>query len=223
LFKDRLKAMLGGAVAPTSGDNSASGIDARKGVNRASNGLEQFFSLLKDRSGLTLLDFAGASQANITFITNMGHRLSSEDFIRSLDQAFGDGDFYANQSDPDRLSRFRQETLNFPENHFDGALVWDSLQFLSPDLLQPTVEQLHRILRPGSSMLAFFHSDEKTDMVQSYYYRISDPKTLNLVPRGTRKRAQIFNNRALERLFGNFANVKFFLTRDNLREVIVRR
>jgi hypothetical protein len=46
---------------------------------------------------------------------------------------------------------------------------------------------------------------------------------LNLVPRGTRKRAQIFNNRALERLFGNFANVKFFLTRDNLREVIVRR
>jgi hypothetical protein len=33
----------------------------------------------------------------------------------------------------------------------------------------------------------------------------------------------VFNNRSLEKLFGKFESVKFFLTRDNLREVIVRR
>ena len=42
-------------------------------------------------------------------------------------------------------------------------------------------------------------------------------------PRGQRKPAQYFNNRDLERLFQEFASVKFFLTRDSLREVIVRR
>jgi hypothetical protein len=43
-----------------------------------------------------------------------------------------------------------------------------------------------------------------------------------LTPRGSRKRAQFFNNRGLEKLFQD-QTVKFFLTRDNLREIIVRR
>jgi hypothetical protein len=44
-----------------------------------------------------------------------------------------------------------------------------------------------------------------------------------LTPRGQRKPAQYFNNRSLEKLFQKFHSVKFFLTRDHLREVIVRR
>jgi hypothetical protein len=44
-----------------------------------------------------------------------------------------------------------------------------------------------------------------------------------MAARGQRKPAQIFNNRSLERLFQDFQSVKFFLTRDHLREVIVRR
>jgi hypothetical protein len=38
-----------------------------------------------------------------------------------------------------------------------------------------------------------------------------------------RKPSQPFNNRAIEKLFHEFGSVKFFLTRDHLREVIVRR
>ena len=41
--------------------------------------------------------------------------------------------------------------------------------------------------------------------------------------RGPRKPEQIFNNRSLEKLFQGFESLKFFLARDNLREVIVRR
>jgi hypothetical protein len=44
-----------------------------------------------------------------------------------------------------------------------------------------------------------------------------------LVDRGRRRPAQFFNNRSLERLFQDFQSVKFFLTRNHLREVIVRR
>ena len=72
-------------------------------------------------------------------------------------------------------------------------------------------------------MLAFFHSDERAASIPSYFYRISDPKTLLLVPRGQRKPSQFFNNRSLEKLFQQFASVKFFLTRGHLREVIVTR
>jgi hypothetical protein len=44
-----------------------------------------------------------------------------------------------------------------------------------------------------------------------------------MAQRSRRKPAQIFNNRNLEKLFQEFSSVKFFLTRDHLREVIVKR
>jgi len=192
--------------------------------SRASNGLEQFFSSLRDKENLSILDFAGASQANVSFITNLGHRIYSNDILRALDDAFGSGaDFVANQSDQRRASAFLDESFAFPESSFDGALVWDSLQFLAPPLLQETVDRLYHVLRPHATLLTFFHAEEKATSVPVYSYRIVGPKVVSLLPRGERKQVQYFNNRSLEKLFQRFASVKFFLTRDHLREVIVRR
>ena len=190
---------------------------------RHSHGLEQFCASLEERAGLSILDLAGASQATISFLTNYGHRLYSDDFLHQLDQCFGDGDFYDNQSNPLLAAKFLDTALSFDDGAFDGALVWDALQFLSPQLLQTVVHKLHRVLRPGSCMLAFFHAEEKLDTIPTYSYRISDHRTILLAPRGQRKPAQFFNNRSLEKMFQEFASVKFFLTRDHLREVIVRR
>ena len=191
---------------------------------RASNGLDQFFSSIQDQSNLSILDFAGASQANVSFITTLGHRIFSNDILHTLDEAFGgDGDFVANQADPRKADFFLRESLDFSERSFDGALVWDTLQFLAPPLLQETVDRLFHVLRPQSALLAFFHAEEKANMVPLYNYRIVESKTLSLTPRGERKPAQYFNNRSLEKLFQKYHSVKFFLTRDHLREVIVRR
>jgi hypothetical protein len=230
LFKDRLKTMMGGAstrkTSTPTARHSSNGTGTAQATGpsytRHSNGLDQFFAGLRGQVGLNILDFAGASQANVSFITNLGHRLSSEDYLRSLEITFGDKQFYENQDDPELAERFLDANLNFPDGHFDGALIWDALQFLSPPLLEATIERLRTILRPNSSLLAFFHADEKAEQVPLYNYRISDEKTLMLTPRGSRKRAQFFNNRGLEKLFQD-QTVKFFLTRDNLREIIVRR
>ncbi|HYO80835.1 MAG TPA: hypothetical protein VES20_05490, partial [Bryobacteraceae bacterium] len=80
----RLKNLLGGG-APASRPAALSGASNSPTGEprvRSSNGLEEFFASLQDRSGLTILDWAGASQDNVSFITSMGHRLSSEDFVR---------------------------------------------------------------------------------------------------------------------------------------------
>ncbi len=80
----------------------------------------------------------------------MGHRIYSNDVLRSMEEAFGTGgDFIANQSDPERAAVFLRESLEFPDRSFDGALIWDTLQFLAPPLLQDTVDRLARILRPA--------------------------------------------------------------------------
>jgi hypothetical protein len=101
--------------------------------------------------------------------------------------------------------------------------VWDALQFLASPLVQTVVNRLHRVLRPGSSLLAMFHTEERIGALATYAYRIQDHRTVQMAAPAQRKPAQIFSNRSLEKMFQDFHSVKFFLTRDRLREVIVRR
>jgi hypothetical protein len=191
-------------------------------TSRKSRGLEQFFTYVRGQVGLSILDFAGASQENINFITNLGHRLYSEDFVRSLDDVFG-GEDPNDQADQGRIDQFLRQMLNFEEDQFDGVLVWDVLQYLTPPLLTATLEKLCTIVRPQGYLLAYFHADEKARQVPFYSFRIKDQQNLLLAQRGTRAPSQIFNNRSLEKMFQKFESVKFFLTREQLREVIVRR
>jgi len=178
--------------------------------------------MLQTQENLSILDMSGASQANISFITGLGHRISSDDILGTMQQCFGD-DFLENQQMASNAQRFLDQTLTFPDQSFDGALVWDTLQFLTSPLLDQTVAQLLRVMRPGGLMLVFFNADEKLPRIPLYNYRIQDQKTLLLTPRGGSQRIHFFNNRTLEKIFDKAASLKFFLTRDNLREVIVRR
>src|SRR5579885_643110 len=83
---------------------------------RTSNGLEQFFSSIRDREALSLIDLAGASQANITFITELGHRLWADDMLRTLDFAFGPEDgLLERQAEPERIEQFLSQSFDFPE------------------------------------------------------------------------------------------------------------
>jgi len=187
---------------------------------RPSRGLEEFFTYIRDQSGLTILDLGGATQKNVSFITELGHRLYSEDFLAILKETFGADE--TDQSNPGRIEYFLKQALDYPEGQFDGVLVWDVLEYLNPALLNAVVERLHKIVRPKSYMLAFFHSDEKLQGVPSYTFRIAHVNSLEISLQGIRKPAQLFNNRSLEKMFGRFESVKFFLTRERLREVIIK-
>jgi len=189
---------------------------------RQSRGLEQFFSYIDDQVGLSILDLAGLTQENISFVTDLGHKLYTQDFLRSLDDTFGP-ETGNEQASVSRIESFLEQNLDFKESTFDGVLVWDVMQYLSPALLNATVERLYEITRPRSYLLAFFNADEKSLFSPHTTFRIRDQSTLMLAQQGERKQAQVFNNRSLERLFGRFESVKFFLTREHLREVIVKR
>jgi hypothetical protein len=191
-------------------------------VTRQSRALEQFFTYINDQVGLKILDLAGATQENVTFVTDLGHKLYTQDFLRSLDDTFG-ADEIQEQTNVSGIDYFLQQNLDFPESSFDGVLIWDVMQYLSPALLNATVQRLHQIVRPRSYLLAFFNADDKTTHSPKTTFRIQDKSTLELVQRGQRKQAQLFNNRSLEKLFGQYESVKFFLTRESLREVIVKR
>ncbi len=215
---------VSGATALQSGPSSLHSRGNEKEIisNRQSRGLEQFFDYISDQVGLSILDLAGISQENVSFVTDLGHKLTTQDFLRSLDDTFEHGEI-AEQANVGRIEYFLEQNLDFKDDSFDGVLIWDVMQYLSPALLNATIERLHRIVRPRSYMLAFFNADEKSLVSPNTTFRIKDRSSLVLTQRGTRNQAQVFNNRSLEKLFGQFESVKFFLTREHLREVIVKR
>jgi 2-polyprenyl-3-methyl-5-hydroxy-6-metoxy-1,4-benzoquinol methylase len=188
---------------------------------RQSRGLEEFFAYIRGQAGLTILDLGGATQQNVSFITNLGHRLYSEDFLQILHETFGMGN--NDQSNPGQLEYFLRQALDYEEGQFDGVLGWDVLEYLGPVLLPPVVERLHKIMKPKGQILAFFHSDNKLETVPFYSFRIQGMNSLQVAQQGSRRPAQLFNNRSLEKLFEQFDSVKFFLTRERLREIIVKR
>jgi Methyltransferase domain len=231
LLRERLKNILRGPGSSEVGNppareaHSSVSPPAHKGKpvlhTRISRGLEQFFDWFREEAGLAMLDLGGARQENINFITSRGHTYYSEDFLRVLHDTFAAEP--EDQANPGRIEYFLHQVLEYPEEQFDGVLAWDVLEYLAPPLLAATVDRLHQVLKPQGYLLAFFNAAERRESVPCYSFRIQDGRTLQVTEQGRRQPAQLFNNRSVERIFQNFESVKFFLTRERLREVIVRK
>src|SRR5258707_15623454 len=105
-----LKDMFRGArgpqgYGPGASSSSARSLNGKASVEtRPSRGLEEFFSYIRDQSGLTILDLGGATQKNVSFITELGHRLYSEDFLAILNESFENET--VDQSNPGRIEYF---------------------------------------------------------------------------------------------------------------------
>src|SRR5579863_6547769 len=137
---------------------------------RQSRGLEQFFTSFRDQSGLSILDLGGACQANVNFVTNLGHKFYSEDFLRIFGQTFGED--VADQANSGRIDFFLRQSLEYPDDQFDGVLAWDVLEYMDPPLLAATTERLWRVLKPQGYLLAFFQSADRKHTVPGYDFRI---------------------------------------------------
>lgn len=225
MLPDRLKSIFRGPGAH--GDSSSlfksnGGGDAEVTTTRQSRGLDQFFSNVRDQSGLSILDMGGACQDNINFITNLGHRITPQSILQSVDEVFG-GVADTDQSNPGQIEYFLNSNLDYLPDSFDGVLLWDTLQYMAPALLHAVLDRIQLITRRDAYLLAFFSSEDRANGTPSYAFRIQDRSNLTLIQKGIRVPAQVFNNRGIERVFSRFESVKFFLTKESLREVIIRR
>lgn len=171
---------------------------------------------------LCVLDLGPTSPINITLLTELGVRVFNEDVLHeSQDSSYAvvqeDG---STQIDP---VRFFAENMDYPAGQFDAILFWDIADYLPETLVKPLVERLQAMLKPRGHLLAFFHT--KDAGAESLYSRhhIVQKDTLELEPIQGFKLQRIFNNRHIENLFKDFASRKFFLGRDNIREVLMVR
>jgi len=210
-------------------------------LTRRSSGLAELSRVFKSEEPLCILDIGYTSAANIRYLTERGHKVYSEDLLEaSTDPALLVSDEHGKPILDSK--RFLAENLVFSAAQFDIVLCWNLADYLDESLVKPVVARLWTTLKPGGMLLAFFHTQEAGPDAPCYRYHMVSGDTLEMqhieARRDHRKgpgrsghgasksgfRLQrVFNNRHIENLFRDFTSIKFFLTRDNVREVLVVR
>lgn len=217
--------VLGKIRSPEGG--AAGAAPARSGIasTRRSNGLKDFLWLMPSvEPPSRLLDLGPVSQATVSFFTERGFRVSTEDLVRCW--AEFEAEWKSRQADssgeePDLAARaadFLKQNLLFEPGSFHGILAWDIFDFLEPELMGPLSARLHGVLAPGGVLLAAFHDILVTD---AFHYRVRDGETIELVPaRRAQEMHRVFQNREIMALFSSFRSSRTFVGRDHLREAL---
>jgi hypothetical protein len=187
---------------------------------RKSYALEQVTEYLGSFECGQVVDLGGACQSNIDYATGMGHRLYAEDVLLTLAGWQGEPPGAASAAEREAES-LPPGCLEFPRASVHAALCWDRLQFLSEGAASSLVARLHHILVPGGVVLALFNPDPGARPPLAC--RVAGGNQLQLDPSGAARPYRGHSTRSIEKLFHAFESLKFYLTRENLQEVIVRR
>lgn len=210
-------------------------------LTRRSSGLGELSRLWDSETPLCVLDLGSTSPSNIRFFTERGHKIYSEDLlVASTESHLTTKDEQGNVVLDSR--QFLSENLQYPAAHFDAILCWNLPDYLDESLVRPVMGRLWSVLKPGGMLLAFFHTKDAGPDSPCYRFHILDKDALEMQrivlkrearrgPTGAVHTAiadgfrlqRVFNNRHIETLFRDFASIKFFLARDNVREVLVVR
>ena len=210
-------------------------------LTRRSSGLGELSRTWESAEELCVLDLGSTSATNIRHFTGHGHRIYSEDLLTaSTDPDLLSKDETGNAVLDSR--KFLADNLVYPAAHFDAVLCWNLPDYLDESLVKPVVGRLWSVLKPGGMLLAFFHTRDAGPDSPCYRFHIVGTDTLEMQKIVLRREARrgptgavhtaisdgfqlqrVFNNRHIETLFRDFASIKFFLARDNVREVLVVR
>jgi SAM-dependent methyltransferase len=203
---------------------AATGPAAERGqrLRRRSSGLAEFNRAIEGEEGLRILDLGPTSPTNIAYLTGLGHKIYNEDVLKESEDPSLVATAEDGRSTRD-ADRFLAENLVYTSTTFDAILCWDTPDYLHESLVKPMVNRIHRLLKPKGIVLAFFHTrDAGPDAPYSRYHIVGED-TLELQHGPPFRLQRVFNNRHIENLFHDFSSIKFFLARDNVREVLVVR
>lgn len=192
-------------------------------IPRRSTGFQQFTRAILRPDGQTVLDLGPTSSSNLHFLTGLGHKAYNDDVLKTANS----GLFVKAGAEPGTttvdVDRFMKEELSYAPEFFDAVLMWDVCDYLPEPLVKPVVERIRRITKPRGALLAFFHTRDAGPQSSYCRYHIQNEETLELQPGPDFKLQRVFQNRHVENLFRDYNSIKFFLGKQDIREVLLVR
>ncbi len=201
------------------GDQRGGNSPDKTRTQRHSSGWDALRKHIQEQEGLRVLDIGPTSSTNINLLTAMGHSVYMADLAMEAQKPMwmvqeeeGQQSFAAGP--------FLEENLQLNGRKFDVVLFWDTADYLPPGLLGPLVQKLHESTDPGSRILAFSHIKPEGTFNR---YHLRDEASVDVQPAGDMVIRSTFTNRQTEQMFSQFSDIRFFLAKDNLREILVTR
>lgn len=196
-------------------------------MSRHSSGWRELLKHLQTNESLRVLDIGPTSSTNINFITGLGHSIYMANLVEDASKPEWMSVAVPGEAPVFDVERFLKTNLNFSGRTFDVVIFWDTLDYLPESLVVPLLTQLQQAMRPGGLLLAFFHSKSATAATSAdasfYRYHLTPDDTVDMKRAGSYPIRNIYNSRQIEKLLEAFASFRFFLAKDNMREVIAVR
>jgi SAM-dependent methyltransferase len=211
-------------------DKAGGGSASHERVPRHSSGWGQILQRMRGEEPLRVLDIGPTSSGNINFITALGHSIYLANLVEDAakrEWILPPEDGEAGRFD---VGRFLAAHLDFSGRGFDVVLFWDTADYLPEELLAPVLDRLHEVMAPGGQLLALFHAPPAPGMVKPVMaksdfnrYHLTEGSVVEAQRAGEYPLLHSYTNRQIEKLLGAFKGFHFFLSKDNMREVVVTR
>jgi hypothetical protein len=179
---------------------------------------------LKQEQNLRVLDIGPTSPQSINFLTSLGHSVYMADLVN--ESLTGSWTLPPeNDGDEPRFDvpGFFEQNLNFGGREFDVVLLWNTLDYIPQDLVQPLIDHLHHGINKGGPILAIFHTKATGPETAFCRYHITESDAVEMQESAPHPVQRVYTNRNIEKLFAGFSNYRFFLAKDNLYEVMITR
>jgi len=196
-------------------------------IPRNSSGWGKILERMRGEESLRVLDIGPTSSGNINFITSLGHSI----YLANLVEDAVKKEWTPSQPDGTPgafdVERFLSTHLTFSGRGFDIVLLWDTADYLPEPVVAPVLQRLHQVMEPNGQMLAMFHSGSTASVtpVKADFsrYHLTDTNRLDVQRAGDYPLLNTFTNRQIEKLLEDFKSFTFFLSKDNVREVLITR
>jgi SAM-dependent methyltransferase len=196
-------------------------------TTRHSRGWGDLLKHLKTSEGLRVLDFGATSPANINYLTSLGHSVYMANIVQDATRSE-----WMKPPAPDAapgsaaefdVERFVAANLDFSGRDFDVILLWDTANYLPPAMVPALFKRLREVLRPEGRLLAFFHARTTGPETAFSRYQLTENEDLLALDSGNYPVLKVYQTRQMERFLDGFSSIRFFLGKDNVREVIAVR
>ena len=205
------------------------GVEAGAGERslRHSRGWKDILDHLKASDGLRVLDFGSTSPANINYLTSLGHSVYMANIVQDAARPE-----WLRAPDPDAptgakpefdTERFATGNFDFSQRDFDIILLWDTANYLPPSVVPALFDRLGQVLRPDGRLLAFFHGKADGPGTAFSRYQLTDGDSLITLSSGGYPVQALYQTRQIEKFLQGYSSVRFFLGKDNVREVMAVR
>ena len=212
--------IFGGGNEPARPGSKASS-SAR--ISRHSTGFHEFSKAVMQPEGQRVLDLGPTSPTNIEYLLSLGHKAYNEDVLAGANDPALRVPGEAPGSTTWDIDAFLRGNLKHEPETFDAVLLWDVCDYLPEPLVKAVIQRIYRVTKPGGLLLAFFHTTDAGPEAPYYRYHMIAKDTLELQVGPPFRLQRVFANRHVENLFKEYRSIKFFLGKENIREVLIVR